>query len=213
MARFAKIGVGAGKTFSTSTLKPQIVQAIKDGIADAWQVYDSTSHQLQAGEITSGDIFGTREHLKNNYAYRMTAAVNGIYGNSQEEAIYPMYAVDAGGQPLDGSAGKYVMRFARNQLPPVNAFWSITMYDAATKLLVTNPIERYLINSAMLPKLKKDKDGGVTIYLQYASPGPGKQSNWLPAPNGPFAVAMRLYWPKPAALDGTWQKPPLERAQ
>jgi hypothetical protein len=211
MARFGRIGVGAGKTFDAATLEPEIVKAIADGVADAWQAYDSTEQRMATGAIGSGDIFGTREYLKNNYMYRMTAAVDGIYGNSKEEAIYPMYSVDADGQPLNGATGKYTMRFPRNQLPPVNAFWSITMYDAQARLLVANPIERYLINSAMLSKLRKDKDGGLTVYLQYPSPGPGKQSNWLPAPNGPFFVAMRLYWPKPEALDGTWKHPPLER--
>jgi hypothetical protein len=138
-------------------------------------------------------------------------AVDGIYGNSKEEAIYPAYPVDSDGQKLDGSTSRYVLRFARDQLPPVNAFWSITMYDAKWKRLVANPLERYLINSGMLSKLKRDKNGGLTVYVQYASPGPGKQSNWLPAPNGPFFVVMRLYWPQPEAFDGTWKQPPLEK--
>jgi hypothetical protein len=86
------------------------------------------------------------------------------------------------------------------------------MYDGKRRL-VANPLERYLINSAMLPKLDKAKDGSVTLYFQYASPGPDRQSNWLPAPNGPFMVAMRLYWPKPAAYDGTWKPPVLERVK
>ena len=94
----------------------------------------------------------------------------------------------------------------------MNAFWSITMYDAKTKLLVDNALDRYVINSAMLRSLDRDKHGGMTIYLQYASPGPSNQSNWLPAPNGPFFVAMRLYWPKPEAFDGTWKRPVLKKA-
>lgn len=211
MARFAKIGVGAGLHFDAQKLKPDIRKAIEDGRADAWQAYDSLAHQMATGELTSGDLFGTREYLKNNYLYRMTAAVDGIYGNSKEEAIYPAYVVDSAGHKLDGSTGRYVLRLAPGQLPPVNAFWSVTMYNAKSRLLVTNPLERYLINSAMLAKLKRDQDGGLSIYIQYASPGSGKQSNWLPAPEGPFFVAMRLYWPKPEAFDGTWQKPSLER--
>jgi hypothetical protein len=110
---------------------------------------------------------------------------------------------------MDGSTGKYTITFAKDQLPPVDAFWSITMYEMPSRLLVDNPLDRYLINSAMLPKLKKEKDGSIVIYVQHASPGPKLQSNWLPAPKGPFFVAMRLYWPKPEALDGTWQRPPL----
>lgn len=211
MMGFANIGVGAGRTFDAEKLAPEIRQAIEDGRADAWQAYDSLEKKMATGELASGDIFGTRDYLKNNYLYRMVAAVDGIYGNSKEEAIYPAYVVDADGQRLDGSTHRYALRFAPNQLPPANAFWSLTMYTFPSRLLVANPIERYLINSPMLPKLKRDKDGGLTIYVQYASPGPGKQANWLPAPNGPFIAALRLYWPKSEALDGTWKNPPLQR--
>jgi hypothetical protein len=210
MKLFAKIGVGAGQTFDAATLKPEIVKAIEDGRADAWQAYDSLEKEAAAGKVASGDMFGSRDYLKDNYLYRMTAAIDGIYGNSKEEAMYPVYAVDSSGNKLDGSTGHYALRFAPNQLPPVNAFWSLTMYELPSRLLVANPIERYLINSPMLPKLKKDKDGGLTLYIQYASPGPTKQSNWLPAPKGPFLVVMRLYWPKREALDGTWKQPPLQ---
>jgi hypothetical protein len=212
MARFAKIGVGAGLHFDAQKFKPDIRKAIEDGRADAWQAYDSLEHHMATGELTSADLFGTREYLKDKYLYRMTGAVDGIYGNSKEEAIYPGYVFDSDGQKLDGSTNRYTLRFAPGQLPPVNAFWSLTMYDAKSRLLVANPLQRYLINSAMLPKLKRDQDGGLTIYVQHASPGSGKQSNWLPAPKGPFLMALRLYWPKPEAFDGTWKKPPLDKA-
>ena len=95
-------------------------------------------------------MIGTREHLKGNYLYRMAAAVIGIYGNSKEEAMYPIYGVDAEGHPLNG-ANRYVLHFAPGKLPPVNAFWSLTMYELPASLLVANPINRYLINSPMLP--------------------------------------------------------------
>jgi len=212
MARFAKIGVGAGLAFNANGLKPEIRKAIEAGRADAWAAFDSVAKQLAAGEITSGNVFGTRESLANNYLYRMVAAVTGIYGNSKEEAIYPAYLTDADGQALDASAQRYELYFAPNQLPPVNAFWSVTMYDAKHKLLVDNPLDRYLINSAMLRSLDRNEDGSMTLYFQYASPGPSKQSNWLPAPNGPFFVVMRLYWPKPEAFDGTWTRPVLRKA-
>ena len=101
------------------------------------------------------------------------------------------------------------MTFAPGQLPPVNSFWSITMYDGKTQLLINNPINRYLINSAMLPDMVRDPDGGLTVYVQNSPPEPGKTANWLPAPTGPFTVFMRLYWPKPDALDGSWQPPKL----
>jgi hypothetical protein len=98
----------------------------------------------------------------------------------------------------------------RTSLPPVNAFWSLTRYELPSSLLVANPLNRYLINSPMVPGLKRDSDGGLTICVQHESPGEGKESNWLPAPTGPFFTALRLYWPKAEAMDGQWKQPPLE---
>ena len=185
--------------------------AIEQGMADAWADLENLEKQkFDTGEVTSGDLFGTREYLKNNYLYRMAAAVLGIYGNSKQEAMYPVYAVDADGQKLDG-ANNYTVHFAPGQLPPVNAFWSLTMYELPQSLLVANPINRYLLNSPMLPQFVKDADGGLTFYVQNESPGKDKEPNWLPAPKGPFFIAMRLYWPKEAALDGTWKQPPMTK--
>jgi hypothetical protein len=212
MARFAKIGVGGGKTFDASTLSPEIKTAMEQGVADAWVDLENLKKQIDSGEVTSGDLFGTRAYLKNNYLYRMAGAVLGIYGNSKQEAMYPVYAVDAVGQKLDG-ANWYTVRFAPGQLPPVNAFWSLTMYDLPASLLVANPINRYLLNSPMLPQFVKDADGGLTFFVQNESPGKDKEPNWLPAPKGPFFIAMRLYWPKPEALDGTWKQPPMTKTQ
>ncbi len=166
--------------------------------------------KFDTGEVTTGDVFGTRLYLKDKYLYRMAGAVLGIYGNSKEEAMYPAYTVDAQGQKLNGST-KYTVHFAPGQLPPVNAFWSLTMYELPSSLLVANAINRYLINSPMLPQLVKNADGGLTLYVQNASPGKDKEPNWLPAPKGPFLVAMRLYWPKDNALDGTWKQPPMKK--
>lgn len=209
--RFAKLDIGAGKSFDVAKFSPEQRKALSEGMADAWRAFDELKKaELDTGRVTSGDIFGTRAHLKNNYLYRMAAAKLGIYGNSKEEAMYPMYAIDAAGQPLDGSKHRYTVRFPKGQLPPVNAFWSLTMYELPTSLLVANPLNRYLINSPMLPELKRDPDGGLTLYLQHDSPGQDKESNWLPAPNGPFMAAMRLYWPNDAALKGTWKQPPLQ---
>jgi hypothetical protein len=210
MARFAKIGVGAGKTFDSNSLSPEIKTAIEQGMTDAWADLASVKNEVDAGTVTSGDLFGTREYLKNNYLYRMAGAVLGIYGNSKLEAMYPAYAIDAAGQNLDG-ANRYAVHFAAGELPPVNAFWSLTMYEMPESLLVPNPINRYLLNSPMLPQFVKDADGGLTFYVQNESPGKDKEPNWLPAPKGPFFIAMRLYWPKAEALDGAWKAPPLER--
>ncbi|WP_310503126.1 MULTISPECIES: DUF1254 domain-containing protein [unclassified Rhizobium] len=212
MARFAKIGIGGGKTFDANKLSPEMKTAFQQGTADAWAEMGTMRKRFDTGEVTSGDVFGTREYLKNNYLYRMTAAVLGIYGNSKQEAIYPAYAVDSDGKKLDG-ANRYTVHFAPGTLPPVNAFWSLTMYELPQSLLVANSIDRYLLNSPMLPQFVKDADGGLTFYVQNESPGKDREPNWLPAPKGPFVVAMRLYWPKPEALDGTWKHPPMTKVQ
>ena len=212
MARFARIGVGPGKTFGARSLSPETKQAIEAGIADAWADAESLKKRVDAKEVTSGDMFGTRQHLKNNYLYRMVAAVVGIYGNSQMEAMYPVYSVDAAGKKTDG-ANRYTLRFAAGQLPPVHAFWSVTMYELPSSLLYANPLERYLLNSPMLPQFKRDADGGLTLLVQHDSPGKDKEANWLPAPSESYFMVMRLYWPKDEALSGKWTAPPLTRAQ
>jgi hypothetical protein len=212
MARFAKIGVGAGKTFDANKLSPEMKTAIEQGMGDAWAAFGGLEKEFAAGKVTSGDVFGTRAFLKNNYLYRMGAAVLGIYGNSKQEAMYPFYAVDEAKQKLTG-ATRYTVRFAPGQLPPVHAFWSLTMYELPKSLLVANPINRYLINSPMLPQLKKDADGGITLYIQNESLGKEKEANWLPAPKGPFVMAMRLYWPKEEAVEGKWTAPPVQQVK
>ena len=208
MARFAKIGIGAGKSFDATKLSPEVATAIEQGMADAWADLADLQKRIDRKEVTSGDMYGTRESLKGNYLYRMAAAVSGIYGNSKQEAMYPIYTVDAEGQRLDGTK-RYAVRFSSSQLPPVNAFWSLTMYELPSSLLVANPLNRYLINAPMLPQLKKDADGGLTLFVQNESPGKDKEANWLPAPKGGFFMVMRLYWPKPEALEGNWKQPPL----
>jgi hypothetical protein len=210
MARFARIGVGAGETIDASKLSPEMKAAIEQGMADAWVDLAGLVKQFDAGKVTSGDVFGTREYLKNNYLYRMAAAALGIYGNSKQEAMYPVYGVDADGKKLDG-ANRYTVRFAPGQLPPVNAFWSLTMYELPASLLVANPLNRYLLNSPMLQQFQHDPDGGLTLLIQNQSPGKDKEANWLPAPKGPFVMYMRLYWPKAEATEGKWTAPPLKQ--
>ena len=210
-ARFARIGVEAGKTFDPDALSQDMQDSIKAGMADAWAALDSLKkNEIATGKVTSGDLFGTRDYLDNNYLYRMAGAELGIYGNSKQEAMYPIYSVDANGDPLDGSKASYRLHFADGDGPPVKAFASLTMYELPQSRLYANSIDRYLINSPMLPDLVKDEDGGITIYVQHESPGGDKQANWLPAPAGPFMMVLRLYLPGPAALDGSWTAPPLE---
>ena len=137
-----------------------------------------------------------RAFFNGDWLLRAAAARAGIYGLDAEEAMYPMTRNAADGSLLDGSKHRYTITFAKGQLPPVHAFWSVTMYDGKTQLLVANPLDRYLINSTMLGDMKFGADGSLTIYVQKDSPGKDKESNWLPAPAGPIFMAMRLYWPK-----------------
>ncbi|MGE2713770.1 DUF1254 domain-containing protein [Mycolicibacterium litorale] len=206
-SRFARIGIGADGDFDVDSLTPEMRSAIEGGMADAWAEFDAfKKNEVDTGKVGSAQFFGTAEDLKGNYLYRMAGAVFGIYGNTAAEALYPGLTHDSEGQPLTG-ANNYTVRFAPGQLPPVNAFWSLTMYELPASLLVANPMQRYLINSPMLPSLVPDPDGGYTFSVQNASPGIERESNWLPAPKGPFQMVLRLYWPKPDALNGTWKAP------
>jgi hypothetical protein len=133
--------------------------------------------------------------------------------------MYPFTKTLADGEALDGSKHKYTLTFDVDQFPPVHAFWSLTMYDAKTQLLIENPKDRYLISSPMLPGLQKNDDGSVTIYIQKDTPGWAKETNWLPAPNDTIYLVMRLYWPKteaPSILppgEGTWKPPGIQVGQ
>ncbi len=206
-ARFASIGLTGDGTFDSTKLSPELQKAFGDGMADAWTEFSTfKKDEIDTGQVKAGDLFGTKDELKGNYLYRMAGAVIGIYANSTAEAMYPVLTVDADGQPLTG-ANNYTLTFPAGQLPPVNAFWSVTMYKLPESLLVENSINRYVINSPMLPNLVKNPDGSLTIYVQNTSPGAEKEPNWLPAPAGPFQMFMRLYWPKPEALEGSWTPP------
>jgi hypothetical protein len=211
MERFAKVGIGAGKTFDPTKLSPEMKKAFEEGIGDAWKEFAGGEKLLAEGKITAGDLFGTRASMKNNYFYRWLATI-GIWGNSKQEAMYPIYFTDASGQKLDG-ANRYTLHFPKGKLPPAHAFWSLTMYQLPESLLVANPIDRYLINSPMLPDMKMDADGGLTLYIQHESPGKDMESNWLPAPKGPFSSYLRIYWPKAEATEGKWTPPVLNRVQ
>lgn len=207
LQRFSQIGIGAGKPWPPA-LSPETLAAIAQGQKDAEKTLVSTALKV----TSSLGYFGTPEEMKGKYLERAVGAKLGLYGNSAEEAIYPAWQLDKAGHPLDASKANYQLTFAGDQLPPVNAFWSITMYDGKTKFLVDNPINRYLINSAMLTDLKRNTDGGFTLYLQSHSPGKSLESNWLPAPDGPIYVVMRLYLPGPSVLNGQWKVPSLQEA-
>jgi hypothetical protein len=205
--QFEAIGIIAGKPFDASSLSAELQVALKAGIEDGQKAIDAK--RASTGGKTD-TLFGSREYLKNDFLARAAGTQMGIGANSRDEALYPIYDKDTEGKPLDGSH-QYTMHFAQGKLPPVNAFWSLTMYDLPSQLLVKNPIERYLINSPMLPNMKLDRDGGYTIYIQSTSPGSGNEANWLPAPPGPFMMAMRYYWPKQQLLNDRWKSPQVQR--
>jgi hypothetical protein len=209
-AKLASIGIGAGKTID---LSPEQKAAVAEGMkAGSEKVDDAVSHlgrKINGWNIAS--ITGDRAFFNGDWLKRAAAAKAGIYGNDAVEAMYPLATTLANGEVLDGSKHNYTLTFAADQFPPVNAFWSVTMYDGKTQLLIENPINRYLINSPMLPDMKKNADGSLTLYIQKDSPGADKESNWLPAPNDLIYLVMRLYWPKatpPSILpagEGTWK--------
>ena len=210
LARFATIGVSAGQPFDETALAPDVQQAYQDGIADALKTFDTFKRtRIDTRELCTPDLFGTREHLKNNYVYRYAAARLGIFGNSGEEAIHHSYFVDDTGALLDGSHMRYTVTFDKGARPPAIGFWSMTMYDLRTQLLVENPLNRYLINSPMLPQLETDAAGGLTLFIQHDPPEGAARANWLPAPDGPFYLVLRLYEPASEAISGAWEAPPL----
>ncbi len=218
-AKLAKIGIGPGKTFAFKDLslehKAAILIAMKQGDDKVAKWLASGMKTINGWNI--GSFFGDEAFYNGDWLMRAGAAKGGIYGNDAVEATYPYTRVDAAGEPLDGSRHKYTITFAPGQLPPVNAFWSVTMYDGKSQLLVKNPIDRYLINSPMLSAMKKDADGSLTLYIQKDSPGADKEANWLPAPDDKIYLVMRLYWPKPTppsilpAGEGTWRPPGVKR--
>jgi hypothetical protein len=219
-ARLARIGIGAGKTFNFKDLsvkdKLEVGLGMKDGEKKIDDAVANAGKAINGWRVSS--IPGDSAHYNGDWLKRATAAKAGIYGNDAVEAMYPLTKTLADGQPLDGSKHNYTLTFAKGELPPVNAFWSITMYDGKTQLLIENPINRYLINSPMLPSMKKNADGSLTLYIQKDSPGKDKESNWLPAPNDLIYLVMRLYWPRtepPSILpagEGTWQPPAIKQA-
>jgi hypothetical protein len=219
-AKLARIGVGPGKTFDFKDLplthKIEIGLGMKDGEEKVEKYLASGQKDVNGWKI--GSLFGDRQFYSGDWLKRAAAAKGGIYGNDAIEAVYPMTKALADGEVLDGSKHKYTITFSAGQFPPVEAFWSVTMYDGKSQLLIENPINRYLINSPMLPDMKKNADGSLTLYIQKDSPGADKESNWLPAPNDEIYLVMRLYWPKttaPSILpagEGSWQPPAIVRA-
>jgi hypothetical protein len=219
-AALARIGVGPGKTFNFKDLpleqKLEVGLGMKEGENKVEQGVAKAGKDINGWQVSA--LPGDNAHYNGDWLKRAVASKAGIYGNNPAEATYPLTRVDGDGQTLDGSKHNYTLTFAPGQQPPVNAFWSLTMYDGKSQLLIQNPINRYLINSPMLPGMKTNADGSLTLYIQNKSPGADKESNWLPAPNDTIYLVMRLYWPKtesPSILppgEGTWKPSGVKRA-
>ena len=214
-AKLASIGIGPDQTFAFKELSPEhkaaVLLALKEGDDKVDQFLASGVKVVNGWNISA--LFGDRDFYKGNWLLRAGAAKGGLFGNDGVEAMYPYTRIDSTGATLDAGKHNYTITFPADQLPPVNAFWSVTMYDGKSQYLIKNPIDRYLINSPMVPAMKKNADGSLTLYLQKDSPGKAKEANWLPAPDGTVYLVMRLYWPKdtpPSILppgEGTWKPP------
>ena len=222
MERFAKLGIGTNKTFDINSFDEDVQKAIEEGVKEGFQEIETFIKTYTSDPLVSAKIFGTREFLGNSakenyqledfYILRAVAAHMGLYGNSGAEAIYPTYLMDSNGAPLNTADNKYTLTFLKDDLPPVKAFWSLTMYDGKTQLFIHNPLNRYLLNSNMKENFVYGKDGSLTLHIQKDSPGKGLESNWLPAPEGPFYAVLRLYGPEDTALKGEWTNPPMVKS-
>ena len=202
--RFSRIGIGAGRSFNPNALSPDTRAAIESGVQAAKK--ELTDRAL--AEKDSKFMFGSREQLGSDYVMRRSiGAMLGIYANTKEEAVYASQQTSSDGKVLDGNR-KWLLRFEPGQLPPVDIFWSITMYKLPERFLVANPINRYSVGDRT-EGLKRGADGSLEIYLTSDNPGPDKASNWLPTPKGPFFFAARFYGPKAGLIDGSWTLPPL----
>jgi hypothetical protein len=206
MKRFATIGVAPGKPFNLQNMELDGAEGLGRGIVAGQARITREAAKPQGKQINGWDVMTNVGRYGTNYVFRAIVALVGLGANLPEDAIYPRATKDADGQSLMGT-NRYVIRFPKDQLPPVGAFWSITLYDSK-QFFVQNPINRYAIGDR--DKLKFDADGSLTLYVQQQSPGADKESNWLPAPNGNFNLFMRLYSPKKEILDGTWKPPVIQ---
>jgi hypothetical protein len=221
MERFAQIGIRPGALSASMSLSPETRTAVGAGVAQALvKIREAATKPKEVPGVSARaaggwqgvvGLFGDAAAMRGRYLARAVAAMMGLYGNDAAEAYYPVGVADASGSPLDGSKHDYVLRFDADALPQVSAFWSMTMYGLPDQLMVANPIERYSIGDRS--QLRYDKDGSLALYIQHESPGPKRESNWLPAPDGPFSLQFRMYLPKPDALDPLYLPPPVEASR
>jgi hypothetical protein len=207
LARMHRIGIDPRKSFDSESLDPTIQQALNQAVRagqQAMQAKVPTLGRLVNGWQVSAETMGV---YGNYYLKRATLAMVGLGSNPPEDAIYPLTFADGDGQPLNGE-NDYVLHFDKNEVPPVEAFWSVTLYDR-DGFQVANPLNRCALGDR--DPLRYDHDGSLDLLIQHESPGPDQEANWLPAPRGPLALFMRLYAPKPEVLDGRWEPPAVRR--
>ena len=205
VAQMAKIGVAPGKSFSSAALGPAAAKAVQGAPKQAFEKI--MGYFKDAGTRENGWVFSTKTGIYGtDYLNRAMITAIGLGANRPQDAVYPTSETQADGKPYEGK-NKYVMRFEKGQMPPVNAFWSLTMYDAGF-FFYPNPLNRYTLSGRN--QLKTNADGSTDLYIQHESPGEDKESNWLPAPEGRFILMFRMYWPKetpPSIIDGSWKVP------
>lgn len=209
LARLKRIGIEPGKSFDYERLDRGIQQALEkaatDGLKGMYAKLPTFARVVNGWQMNT-DTMGV---YGNYYLKRAAVALVGLGANQPEDAIYPLNLADADGKPMLGE-NNYTLHFNKEELPPVNAFWSVTMYDEAG-FQVANPISRFAIGDR--DDLKYNPDGSLDLYFQHANPGFDKESNWLPSPaSGALGITMRLYAPKPQALDGRWNPSAIKRA-
>jgi hypothetical protein len=200
--KMAKIGLGANAAKPSAEIRAAMKEGIQAALAEL--------KKAAAGEIDPAKFFRSRKDTNKDYNDRALGVLMGIFGNVKAVSIYFSVPKDGKGELFDGSKHNYSITFTADQIPDVKNFWSWTMYKVPERLLVDNPIDRYSIGSAT-PGLKTAADGSITIYLQAKSPGKDKESNWLPAPEGPFWPVLRTYGPGETIENGTWKVPPFQR--
>lgn len=207
VAKMASLGIVPGQPFDPARLPPATREAIAQAPKEA--IPRIMGHMKTAGQHVNGWTFTTNGgDYGKDYLQRALVTAVGLGCNLPQDAVYPVAMVDAAGRRLTG-ASTYVMRFPAGELPPVNGFWSLTMYDA-DYFFVDNPINRYSLSPR--DSLKANPDGSVDLLIQHESPGAQREANWLPAPAGPFILMLRTYWPKDVLLNGSWAPPPVTRS-
>ena len=212
--RFGRIGIGPGKSFDANAIAPDLRQAIDAGASDGHAQIMERLKQLSPcinGWQYPLDLRGDRSMMaanRDSYLRRAVAARYAIWGPAKEEVVYMVAETDAHGAPLDGSKHDYVLDLP--EAPPAKGFWSFTVYDAKTRLLVQHPSGRYKLGDRDAGMLR-GADGSLTLHLQYESPGKERESNWLPVPKQPFQIVARLYWPQEELLNGTYLPPGIEK--